>query len=243
MIHNEQTAGHLHPMTAMIRELTIIFKELGFAVEGGPELETEFYNFDALNVAKDHPSRDMQDTFWIKPKKGDSEKKLLRTQTSSVQIRYMDKMVKGSIMPPYRIVVPSKVFRNESTDATHEAQFFQMECLYIDENVSMENLKGTIEYMMKKLYGEDVLIRFRPSYFPFVEPAVEVDMRWNNRWLEMGGAGIVHPNVLKEVGLDSKKYRGFAFGFGIDRLVMLKHKGIDDIRNFYNGDLRFVDQF
>ncbi|MCX6716974.1 MAG: phenylalanine--tRNA ligase subunit alpha [Candidatus Taylorbacteria bacterium] len=246
--------GHLHPVSQIIREIAVIFNDLGFEVADGPELEKEWYNFDALNIPGDHPARDMQDTFWIKQKTGklaDGEKTpdekanrlVLRTQTSAVQIRYMEDKIKKGIKPPYRIIVPGKVFRNEATDATHEAQFFQVECLYVDKNVTLANLKWIIETFLKKLFGDDVKIRFRPSYFPFVEPALEVDMLFKGKWLEMGGSGLVHPHVLDSVGVDSKEYSGLAFGFGIDRLVMLKHEGIDDIRNSYNGDLRFVTQF
>lgn len=227
------TEGRLHPLTHVIREIYAVFHELGFQFAEGPEMETEFNNFDALNVPKDHPARDMQDTFWIKGKPG----MLLRTHTSSVQIRHM---MAGK--PPYRIVVPGKVFRNEATDATHEAQFYQVEALCVDKNVSLADLKGTLEYFFRKLFGDDVEIRFRPSFFPFVEPGVEVDMRWKGKWLEMGGAGLVHPSVLEASGVDAKEWSGFAWGIGIDRLVLLKY-GIDDVRHLYNGDLRLISQF
>lgn len=234
-------AGHLHPLTQVIREITTIFNELGFSIAQGPELETEFYNFDALNVPGDHPARDMQDTFWIKSTKknthGVDEKMLLRTHTSSVQIRHLE-----NNKPPFRIIVPGKVFRNEATDATHEAQFYQVEAMLVDKEVTLAELKGTLEFFFKKIFGEEVIIRFRPSFFPFTEPSVEVDMKWKNKWLEMGGAGMVHPNVFKAVGINPDEWKGFAFGFGIDRLVMLKY-GIDDIRTLYNGDLRLVNQF
>lgn len=220
-------------MTKVIREIYAIFHDLGFQFAEGPELETEFNNFDALNVPKDHPARDMQDTFWIKGEPG----KLLRTHTSSVQIRHMTEH-----KPPYRIVVPGKVFRNEATDATHEAQFYQVEVLCVDREVSLAQLKGTLGYFFRKLFGDDVEIRFRPSFFPFVEPGVEVDMRWKGKWLEMGGAGLVHPHVLTSAGIDPKEWSGFAWGIGIDRLVMLKY-GIDDVRHMYNGDQRLINQF
>lgn len=225
--------GHLHPATQITREIISIFNELGFSIATGPEMEHEYYNFDALNVSKDHPSRDMQDTFWIKG----GERTLLATQTSAIQIRYMEKN-----KPPFRIIAPGKVYRNEATDATHEVQFTQLEGLMIDKNITLAELKGVLEHMMKKLFGENVAIRFRPSYFPFVEPAVEVDMKWKDKWLEMGGAGMVHPNVLRSVNLDPKEWNGFAFGFGIDRMIMLKY-GVDDIRHLYTGDLRFINQF
>lgn len=225
--------GHLHPATQLIREMTKIFDDLGFAVASGPELEKEYYNFDALNIPKDHPSRDMQDTFWIKG----GDRNLLTTQTSAIQIRHMEKN-----KPPFRIIAPGKVYRNEATDATHEVQFYQVEGLLVDKTATLAELKGTLENALKKLFGDDVVIRFRPSYFPFVEPAVEVDMKWKDRWLEVGGAGLVHPNVFLAAGLDPKEWKGFAFAFGLDRLLMLKY-GVDDIRHLYTGDLRFVNQF
>jgi phenylalanyl-tRNA synthetase alpha chain len=250
-VQNYQKKGHLHPITQIIRELEEIFAELGFGVVDGPELETEFYNFDALNVPKDHPARDMQDTFWLKQSKDEiaqgSERKLLRTHTSSVQIRYMQQKLAAQVQPPYRIIVPGKVFRNEATDASHEVQFFQIEGLYVDKNVSLAQLKGVLTHMFQKLFGSDVKVRFRPSFFPFTEPSVEVDMLWTDKkgttkWLEVGGAGLVHPKVLASAGVDPAEWSGFAFGFGIDRLVMLKY-GIDDVRHFYSGDLRFINQF
>lgn len=231
--------GHLHPISRAIFEIQKIFAEIGFEVAQGPELETEFYNFDTLNIPKDHPARDMQDTFWIKPH---TDGKLLRTHTSPVQIRYMEQQLKKGIKPPYKIIAPGKVFRNEATDATHEAQFFQVEGLYIDKNVSLAQLKGTLEFFFKKFFGPEVEIRFRPSFFPFTEPSAEVDMKWKGKWLEMAGSGLVHPNVLKSVGLDPKVYSGFAFGCSIDRPVMVKY-GVPDIRMFYGGDLRLVNQF
>lgn len=235
----ENQKGHLHPITQFTREVVDIFARMGFTVASGPELETEFYNFDALNIPSNHPSRDMQDTFWIKTKEKSDNRPVLRTQTSSVQVRFLEKH-KDSL--PCAIIVPGKVFRNEATDATHEAQFYQMEALYVDKDVSLGHLKGTIEHFLKELYGNDVVIRFRPSYFPFVEPGVEVDMLFRGKWLEMGGAGMVHPHVLKTAGIDPQEWKGFAFGFGIDRLIMRRHN-ISDIRLLYNGDLRFINQF
>ncbi len=241
--------GHLHPLTHAIRETHRIFSAMGFEIARGPELETEFYNFDALNIPADHPARDMQDTFWIQQTSeqkeknknnvsGKSLKPVLRTHTSPVQIRYME-----SHKPPYRIIVPGKVFRNEATDATHEAQFHQIEALCVDTTVSLAHLKGVLIKFFKEYFNDDnVEIRFRPSFFPFTEPSVEVDMRWKDRWLEMGGAGLVHPNVLKSGGVDDAMWQGFAFGFGIDRLVMLKY-GINDVRMLYQGDLRLINQF
>ena len=243
--------GVLHPITQFTREVTGIFKDMGFVVATGPELETEYYNFDALNIPADHTSRDMQDTFWIKEKTTNSidsaittdikksNRRVLRTQTSAVQVRFLEKN-KNNL--PCAIIVPGKVFRNEATDAFHEAQFSQLEALYVDKDASMGHLKGTIEHFLKKLYGDDVEIRLRPSFFPFVEPGVEVDMKFKDKWLEMGGAGMVHPNVFRAAGIDPDIWRGFAFGFGIDRLVMRRH-GIADIRMLYGGDLRFLEQF
>lgn len=229
--------GRLHPMTQVIREIQTIFQEIGFEIALGPELETEFYNFDALNIPAGHPARGMQDTFWIAPQKGSTERLVLRTHTSPVQIRYMQ-----THKPPFKIAVPGKVYRNEATDATHEAQFHQVEGLYIGKNVSMAELKGVMEHFFKKLFGDDVQMRFRPSYFPFVEPGVEADIFFKGRWLEVMGAGPVHQNVLRTVGLDPDEWSGFAFGGGIDRLLMVKY-GIDDVRALYSGDLRFVNQF
>jgi phenylalanyl-tRNA synthetase alpha chain len=238
-----ETTGHKHPISEMITEINSIFSEIGFVFAEGPEAETEVYNFDRLNVPKDHPARDMQDTFWFKD--GDvSEPTVLRTHTSPVQARFME-----SHQPPIRVIVPGKVFRNEATDATHEAQFFQLEGLYVDTGVHMGHLKGTIEYFFSKFFSGSVEVRFRPSYFPFVEPGVEIDMmlrgstsKLANRWIEVMGAGMVHPNVLRDSGIDPERYSGFAFGIGIDRLAVMKY-GIDDIRHLYSGDLRFVNQF
>ena len=230
---NEKPVGHPHPLTAVIREIYSIFRDIGYDVAQGPELETEFYNFDALNIPKDHPARDMQDTFWIKS----DERKVLRTHTSAVQVHYMQEN-----KPPFKIIVPGKVFRNEATDATQQAQFYQIEALVVDKNVSLADLKGVLTYFFQKFFGDDVVIRFRPSFFPFTEPSVEVDMQWKGKWLEMGGAGLVHPKVFTLCGVDATAWSGFAFGFGIDRLIMLKY-GIDDVRLLYQGDLRLVNQF
>lgn len=235
--------GHKHPLSRMIAEINSIFAELGFVFAEGPEAETEVYNFDRLNVAKDHPSRDMQDTFWFKHSDV-PEPTVLRTHTSPVQARYLE-----AHELPVRVIVPGKVFRNEATDATHEAQFFQLEGLYVDKGVHMGHLKGTIEYFFSKFFDGEVEVRFRPSYFPFVEPGVEVDMmltgsesKLANKWIEVMGAGMVHPKVLLDSGVDPEKFSGFAFGMGIDRLAVMKY-GISDIRDLYTGDLRFVNQF
>lgn len=240
--------GHLHPISSLIREANAIFFDLGFELAEGPLLETEWYNFDALNVPKDHPARDMQDTFFIKGEEG----KVLRTHTSNVQIRYMKGQAEKGAQPPYRIISAGKVFRNEATDMTHEAEFFQLEGLAVGEDITLAHLKGTLEGFFAKLFkGAQVEVRFRPSFFPFVEPGVEVDMRLvgddvpeklRNRWIEMMGAGLVHPNVLKNCGIDPATYRGWAFGMGLDRLAMLRW-GIDDVRHMHSADLRFINQF
>jgi phenylalanyl-tRNA synthetase alpha chain len=235
--------GHQHPLTQMIAEINSIFAEIGFVFAEGPEAETEHYNFDQLNFPPDHPARDMQDTFFLRSE-DTKEPTVLRTHTSPVQVRYME-----SHEPPVRVIVPGKVFRNEATDATHEAQFYQLEGLYVDTGVHLGHLKGILEYFFSRFFSGETEVRFRPSFFPFVEPGVEVDMmlkgsdsKLANKWIEVMGAGMVHPNVLKASGVDPEQYSGFAFGMGIDRLGVMKY-GFDDIRNLYNGDLRFVSQF
>jgi phenylalanyl-tRNA synthetase alpha chain len=233
----EAQNGHIHLISSAVREIQTIFSDMGFSVADGPLIESEWYNFDALNVPKDHPARDMQDTFFINGR----EETVLRTHTSPVQIRYMERH-----KPPVRIIVPGMAFRNEATDATHEVQFHQLEGLAVDTDITLAYLKGTLEEFFSKFFGADITVRFRPGYFPFVEPGVEVDMLYRSskgeKWIEVMGAGMVHPSVLKNVGIDPKKYKGFAFGVGIDRLLMVRHE-IDDVRLFYNGDLRFVNQF
>lgn len=229
----DTTPGTIHPLSQTAHEAVQILKDLGFVTASGPEVEDEYYNFDALNVPKDHPARDMQDTFWMKGEPG----KVLRTHTSPVQIRYMEKNE-----PPIRIVVPGKVFRNEATDATHEAQFFQIEGLAIDTDISLAHLKGTLEYFFKKLFGSEAKIRFRPTYFPFVEPGIEVDVWFRGKWLEVLGAGMVHPRVLSAARINPRHFRGFAFGGGVDRLAMIRYQ-VPDVRFFYQGDMRFLSQF
>ncbi len=241
----KENTGHIHPLMRTIDEIVRIFVDLGFEVALGPEIETEYYNFDALNVPKDHPSRDAQDTFWIK---GATET-VLRSHTSGVQVHYMEKQ-----KPPFRIVVPGKVYRCESTDATHGAQFNQIEGLVVGENINLGNLKWTLETFLKKFLGDTAKMRMRPNFFPFTEPSLEIDVSCflcNQRgcrvckysgWIEILGAGMVHPNVLRAGGIDPSVYRGFAFGAGIDRLVMIKY-GIEDVRLLYAGDLRLVNQF
>ena len=255
-MEKEIKKGHIHPMTQFINRANAIFYEMGFSLVDGPELETEHYNFDALNVPKDHPARDMQDTFWVKQKENEPEKKLLRTQTSAVQIRYMEKN-----KPPFKMVCIGKVFRNEATDATHEMTFHQMEGLMIGKDVTMTDLKSTLNTFFDKFFQRSVEVRFRPSFFPFTEPSLEVDISCfkcnggkdltegescsvckGTGWIEVGGAGMVHPEVLEGVNVDSNIWQGFAFGMGVDRIIMLKY-GIDDIRLMYSGDLRLVNQF
>jgi len=248
----------MHPISSLIREANRIFYSMGFTFAEGPLIESEWYNFDALNVPKDHPARDMQDTFFIKDEPGF----VLRTHTSPVQVHYMETQIKAGIAPPYRVIVPGRAFRNEATDMTHEAEFFQLEGLVVGGDVSLANLKGTLERFYRELFsaeggsasggnGITVETRFRPSFFPFVEPGVEVDMRLvgksapeklRDRWIEMMGAGMVHPSVLKNAGVDPEKYQGFAFGMGLDRLALLRW-GIDDVRLMHSADLRFINQF
>jgi phenylalanyl-tRNA synthetase alpha chain len=237
--------GSHHPLTSVIEEIEDLFIGMGYEIAEGPEVEKDYYNFEALNLPKGHPARDMQDSFYI------TEDILLRTHTSPVQARTMEKHEgKG----PVKIICPGKVYRRDTDDATHSHQFMQIEGLVVDENVRMSDLKGTLEVFAKKMFGEDREIRLRPSFFPFTEPSVEVDVSCKmcggkgcsvckrTGWIEILGAGMVHPNVLEMAGFDSKKYTGFAFGMGPERIAMLKY-GIDDIRHFYTNDLRFLDQF
>lgn len=239
--------GHSHPLSLIIREANAIFSALGFTFADGPLVEDEWHNFDALNVPKNHPARDMQDTFFVKDEPG----MVLRTHTSPVQVRYIESMLRQGTNPPYRVIVPGRVFRNEATDMTHEAEFFQLEGLVVGPDVTMAQLRGTLEHFFKELFHGAVEVRFRPSFFPFVEPGVEVDMRvvgasapekLRDRWIEIMGAGMVHPNVLRNAGLNPETYRGFAFGMGLERLALLRW-GIDDIRLMHSADLRFVNQF
>jgi len=223
--------GHLHPSTQTLRELVGYFKELGFEVFEGPEMDDVWHNFDALNVPDDHPARDVQDTFYLKGGK------LLRTHTSNCQIRAAKEK-----KPPIKIVIPGKCYRNEATDDRHETTFFQFEGLYIDKNVTVANLFWTLQMILKKLYGEEVEYRIRPHHYPFVEPGFDIDIKKDGKWLEVLGSGMVHPVVMKNMGLDSKIYSGFAFGLGPDRMMMRKH-GIKDIRQIFSSDLRFLRQF
>jgi phenylalanyl-tRNA synthetase alpha chain len=236
--------GHLHPLTQVQRKVEEIFQSMGFSIVEGPEIETEWYNFDALNIPKDHPARDLWDTFCLK-----DSKLILRTHTSPVQVRYMEKN-----SPPLRIVVPGRIFRHEATDTSHDFQFYHIEGLMVDEKTSAANFKAVIQEFFHRFFGKPVKVRMRPSYFPFTEPSFEVDMSCLNcegkgcsvcsrtGWLEMMGAGMVHPAVYKAAGLNPKNWQGFAFGMGLDRLTMMKYK-IHDIRLFHSGDLRFLKQF
>jgi len=234
--------GHLHPISLVLEEIVEIFRSLGFEVIEGPEIETEYYNFDALRIPETHPARDMWDTLWI------TSKMLLRTHTSPMQIRYMEKH-----QPPFRIIVPGKTFRHEATDASHEIQFHQVEGLMVSKNINFSNFKFIIEEFLKAIFKNNILIRFRPSYFPFVTPGVEVDIKIRpkfqeqkskvnqNEWLEIMGAGMVHPDLYKIVGYKEKNLQGFAFGLGVERIAMIKYK-ISDIRLFTSSDIRFLKQ-
>ena len=261
--------GSLHPLTKTIKEITRIFHNMGFAVAEGPDIETEFYNFDALNIPSDHPARDMWDTFWIKNPESKfqitnrklqtnyksqitnskQEKLLLRAHTSPVQIRYM-----MTHNPPFRIIAPGRVFRYEATDASHSHTFYQLEGLMVGEDVNIANFKAVIQEFFNQFFKKEVKVRLRPSYFPFVEPGFEIDISCNvcgengcsvcknSGLVELAGAGMVHRNVFKSVGYNPEMWQGFAFGFGIDRIAMMKYK-IPDIRLFYSNDLRFLKQF
>ena len=237
--------GSRHPMTKTVEDIEDLFISLGYSVAEGPEVESDHYNFEMLNLPKGHPARDMQDSFYI------NEDTLLRTHTSPVQIRTL---LKHAGQGPVKIICPGKVFRRDDDDATHSHQFMQVEGLVVDENVTMADLKGTLEVFVKKMFGESREIRLRPSFFPFTEPSVEVDLSCifcsgkgcgtckQTGWIEILGAGMVHPNVLEMAGFDSKKFTGFAFGMGVERIAMLKY-GVTDIRGFYTNDVRFLGQF
>ena len=225
-------AGGLHPVTRTLERIERLFHSIGFEVADGPEIETDYYNFTALNQPENHPARSMHDTFYL-----DDGKHLLRTHTSPIQIRYME-----THKPPIKIIAPGRVYRVDS-DATHSPMFHQIEGLWIDEHVSFADLKGVVVDFLRKFFERDDLkVRFRPSFFPFTEPSAEIDMSFGDGWLELGGCGMVHPNVLRNVNIDSEKYQGFAFGLGPDRLAMLRY-GVNDLRLFYENDLRFLKQF
>ena len=232
--------GSRHPLLRTLDEIKSIFISMGFSVESGPQAETDYYNFEALNIPPDHPSRDLQDTFYLsQPTHGNGEIYLLRTHTSPVQIRVLEKQ-----RPPVRIIAPGRVFRKDTPDATHSPVFHQVEGLWVDEGVAMTDLKGVLLAFARKLFGPEAKVRFRPSFFPFTEPSAELDVWFTSRksWLEMLGCGMVDPLVLDRLGIDSEKYTGFAFGMGVERLAMMKY-GIDDIRTFFDNDVRFLHQF
>jgi len=232
--------GGLHPVTRTLERIETLFHSIGYAVAEGPEIESDFYNFTALNIPEDHPARAMHDTFYI------DDKHVLRTHTSPIQIRYMQahmaKYKHMETMPDIRIIAPGRVYRVDS-DATHSPMFHQVEGLWIGERVSFADLKGVIADFLKCYFEtDDMQVRFRPSFFPFTEPSAEIDMSWKGGWLEIGGCGMVHPNVLKHVDIDSEKYIGFAFGMGVERLAMLRY-GVNDLRLFFENDLQFLKQF
>jgi phenylalanyl-tRNA synthetase alpha chain len=225
------STGGLHPITLTLQRIEQLFHSLGFAVTSGPEIEHDFYNFTALNIPDNHPARAMHDTFYIDPQH------VLRTHTSPVQVRYME-----TNQPPLKIISPGRVYRVDS-DATHSPMFHQVEGLWVDEDISFANLKGVVQDFLQRFFEQDDLqVRFRPSFFPFTEPSAEMDMSWKGGWLEIGGCGMVHPNVLKNVNIDSEKYLGFAFGLGVERLAMLRY-GVNDLRLFFESDMRFLKQF
>ena len=229
----DDTIGSLHPLRIARNNIIKIFRDIGFSIEDGPEIEEDWYNFTALNFPENHPAREMQDTFFISK----DPDVVLRTHTSNVQIRLMEKQ-----KPPMRVIIPGRVYRNETVSAKSHCFFHQVEGLYIDKNVSFKDLKDTLYYFAKEMFGSDTKVRFRPSYFPFTEPSAEMDISWKNGWLEILGSGLVDPNVLKNCGIDPKEYSGFAFGMGIERIAMLKY-GIDDLRLFSENDKRFLKQF
>ena len=233
----QYSVGGLHLLTQITNRLLGVFRSMGYDVAVGPELEDEFHNFDALNAPDWHPSRDLQDTFWT------TDGRLLRTHTSPMQARYMEQHE-----PPFKVVVPGKVFRNEAVDTTHEAQFHQLEALVVDKGITMADLKGAISEMATAIVGKGAKTRLQPAYFPFVEPGAEFAIWWTHpktgkeEWLELGGCGMVHPNVFRAVGYDPEEVTGFAFGFGIERLAMISY-GVPDVRYFYQGDMRVLEQF
>jgi len=236
--------GKLHPLTQVTEDIVRSFRKIGFAVADGPEVEDDYHCFDALNTPADHPARDTQDTFYLQPPAGSQQPPtLLRTHTSSVQIRVMEKQ-----QPPVRIIVPGRVYRRDNADATHNPTFHQVEGLYVDRNVTVGDLKGTVEFVFKELMGEETRIRFRPHYFSYTEPSFEIDFssaltrKMGKEWLEIAGCGMVHPQVFENVGYDPEVWTGWAFGFGIERIAMIRY-GINDIRLFYENDLRFLRQF
>lgn len=228
--------GHHHPTSLVLKQTYQIFTELGFAIVDGPEIESDWYNFEVLNQPPEHPARDTQDTFYIKDEKK-SRKFLPRTQTSAMQVRFMEEN-----KPPFKIIVPGKVFRNEDEDRTHSWSFYQIEGMVVGENVSLADLKGTMLHIVQRMLGPDAQIRLRPSYFPYTEPSIEVDAKMGDEWLELGGAGMVHPQVLKKGGIDPEKYTGFAFGWGAERIAVIKF-GLTDLRKLWRPNLHFLEEF
>ena len=248
----KELAGGLHPVTRTLDRIEALFRSIGFEVADGPEIETDFHNFTALNTPDDHPARSMHDTFYLLDDNGKvREDVLLRTHTSPIQVRYMQQHVERykhlATMPEIRIIAPGRVYRVDS-DATHSPMFHQVEGLWIGENVSFSDLKGVVADFLRRFFeSDDLNVRFRPSFFPFTEPSAEIDVAFmsgslKGRWLEIAGCGMVHPNVLRHVGIDPERYIGFAFGMGPDRLTMLRY-GVNDLRLFFEGDLRFLRQF
>ncbi|MDZ7729355.1 MAG: phenylalanine--tRNA ligase subunit alpha [Dehalococcoidia bacterium] len=237
-----QPVGSLHPVTQTLRDLEQVFRDMGFRIAEGPEVEWDRYNFDGVRIPEDHPARDMWDTIWVDSLLGGRRSMLLRTHTSPNQVRVMERQE-----PPVRIIVPGKCYRQEATDATHEWMLTQVEGLAVDEGIRMTDLKGTLYEFTRRMFGQDRKISFHHSYFPFVEPGIEMAVDWPNpdgstRWIEILGAGMVHPEIIENAGYDSSRYTGFAFGIGVERVAMLRW-GIEDIRNFYQNDLRFLRQF
>ncbi|MDQ2702635.1 MAG: phenylalanine--tRNA ligase subunit alpha [Pseudomonadota bacterium] len=237
--------GGLHPVSRTLERITAIFGRLGYELADGPEIEDDWHNFEALNFPPHHPARAMHDTFYMADESG-SDRRLLRTHTSGVQVRYMKQLVASAGSPPLRMIAAGKVYRSDS-DQTHTPMFHQVEGLLVDEHASFADLKGTLAEFVRAFFERDFEMRFRPSYFPFTEPSAEVDIAWqqadgSTRWLEVLGCGMVHPSVLRNVGIDPEKYTGFAFGLGVERFAMLRY-GVDDLRSFFDNDVRFLRQF
>ncbi len=241
----DASRGGLHPVSRTLERITDIFGRLGYELADGPEIEDDVHNFEALNFPPHHPARAMHDTFYIADESG-GDRRLLRTHTSGVQVRYMKDLLAGGGTPPLRMIAAGKVYRSDS-DQTHTPMFHQVEGLLVDEHASFADLKGTLGEFVRAFFERDFAMRFRPSYFPFTEPSAEVDIAWqqpdgSTRWLEVLGCGMVHPNVLRNVGIDPERYTGFAFGLGVERFAMLRY-GVDDLRSFFDNDVRFLRQF
>ncbi len=233
-LYEQAVIGHMHPSNLVLQETYRVFTELGFAIVDSPEIEDDWHNFEALNMPEIHPAREMQDTFYIK----DTNKKLLpRTHTSAMQVRFMKEN-----KPPFKVLLSGKAFRNENEDATHSWSFGQIEGIVVGDGVSVTDMKGTLAQIVRKQLGDDVQIRYRASYFPYTEPSVEVDAKFNGKWLELGGAGMIHPNVLNNGGIDPENYSGFAFGWGVERIAVIKY-GINDLRQLWRPKLDYLEQF